>query len=56
MMAIDRYGWMTVVAWGLAIWVGFAIALCLAWHRRKSGHWRPYTDEEVEDPDWDLKH
>jgi hypothetical protein len=55
MIAIDRYGWMTVVVYVLLIWVAFGIAAAWCWHRKSSGQWRPYTREEVEDPHWDER-
>ena len=56
MIAIDRYGWMSVAVYVLMIWAILVIALLASWHRRQSGRWRPYSHQEVEDPDWDRKH
>ncbi len=56
MIAIDMCGWMTVLVWVLVFWAGITIALLAGHHRAKSGQWRPYSKEEVEDPDWDRKH
>ena len=56
MIALDRYGWQAVIVYVLLIWAAFVIAIVTWHHRRKSGRWRPYSDEEVSDPDWDRKH
>lgn len=55
MIAIDRYGWMSVAVYVLLIWTAFGIAVAMLWHRKSSGRWRPYTDEEVSDPRWDER-
>lgn len=56
MIAIDRYGWMSVAVYVMFIWACLIIILIIAHHRVKSGRWEFYSKEEVEDPEWDRKH
>jgi len=55
MIALDRFGWGTVAIW-IALYLIGMVAILVCHHRAKPGHWRPYTDEEVSDPDWDRNH